>query len=96
MKENTVSVFFIDENGNKKSYSHENVAGFFHGAGDVFTSAFVACLAKGKTEEQAIALASEFTAAAIRRSAKEVVDKRYGLNFEAEIFSFLEKVRSND
>lgn len=95
MKEDTVSVFFIDEKGKKKSYSHENVAGFFHGAGDVFTSAFVGCLAKGKTEEKAISLASEFTAAAIRRSAKEVADKRYGLNFEEEIFSFLEKVRSN-
>ena len=95
MKENAVSVFFTDEKGKKKRYSHENVEGFFHGAGDVFTSAFVACLAKGEREERAIALASEFTAASIRRSAKEVPDKRYGLNFEKEIFSFLQKLLSN-
>lgn len=96
IKGNVVSVFFTDEKGNAKGYSHENTEGFFHGAGDVFTSAFVACLAKGKREEEAIALTSEFTAASIRRSAKEVEDKRYGLNFEEEIFPFLEKLRSND
>jgi hypothetical protein len=31
-------------------------------------------------------------AAAIRRSAKEVPDRRYGLNFEAEIFPFLKNL----
>lgn len=91
---NAVSVFFKDEKGNTKRYSHENIEGFFHGAGDVFTSAFVACLAKGKKEEEAISLTSEFTVAAVRRSVKEVKDKRYGLNFEEEIFPFLEKLHS--
>ena len=95
MKENSVSVFFTDENGKEREYVHENVEGFFHGAGDVFTSAFVACLANGAKEENAISLSSEFTAASIRRSAKEVPDKRYGLNFEKEIFSFLQKLLSN-
>ncbi|MBQ2701553.1 MAG: pyridoxamine kinase [Clostridia bacterium] len=95
MKENSVSVFFTDENGKEREYVHENVEGFFHGAGDVFTSAFVACLANGAEEEKAISLSSEFTAASIRRSAKEVPDKRYGLNFEKEIFSFLQKLLSN-
>ena len=72
--------------------THENVEGFFCGAGDVFASAFVGCLARGKDEATAIALASDFAAAAIRRSAVEVPDKKYGLNFEAEIFGFLKKL----
>ena len=72
--------------------THENVEGFFCGAGDVFASAFVGCLARGKDETAAIALASELAAAAIRRSAKEVPDKKYCLNFEAEIFPFLKKL----
>ena len=75
-----------------KFMTHENVEGFFCGAGDVFASAFVGCLARGEEEERAIALASDFVAAAIRRSAKEVPDKKYGLNFEAEIFGFLKKL----
>ena len=88
----TVSVLYTDETENILSYSHENVQGFFHGAGDVFSAAFVGALARGKEETTAVRLASEFTAASIRRSAKEVPDKRYGLNFEAEIFSFLKNL----
>ena len=70
------------------------IEGFFCGAGDVFASAFVGCLAKGKSQTEAIKLASDFTAAAIRRSAKEVPDKKYGLNFEAEIFTFLKNLNA--
>jgi pyridoxine kinase len=70
------------------------VEGFFCGAGDVFASAFVGALARGKSEEKSILLASEFAAAAIRRSAREVPDKRFGLNFEAEIFPFLKKLNA--
>ncbi len=69
--------------------AHENVHGFFCGAGDVFASAFVGCIANGKTQTESVELASSFAAACIRRSAKEVPDKRFGLPFEKEIFSFL-------
>lgn len=88
--ENTsISVCYANENGDMQKYSSENVAGFFHGAGDVFASALVGAIAKGKGEQTAVRLAADFTSAAIRRSANEVADKRYGLNFEAEIFPFL-------
>ncbi len=88
-----ICVCFSD--GDKmETYAHENIPGFFHGAGDVFTSAFVGCLARNKTEEDSIRLASDFTAAAILRTSKEVSDKRYGLNFEAEIFSFLKNLNA--
>ena len=89
-----ISVFYIDKNGNTQKYSSQNVAGFFHGAGDVFASALVGAIAYGKEEETAIRLAADFTSASIRRSAKEVADKRYGLNFEAEIFSFLKNLNN--
>ena len=92
--DNQIAVYYTDEKGNLSTYSNENVEGFFCGAGDVFASAFVGCLAKGKTQTEAIALSSDFAAAAIRRSAAEVPDKRYGLNFEAEIFPFLKKLNS--
>jgi pyridoxine kinase len=90
--DNQIAVYYTDEKGNLSTYSNENVEGFFCGAGDVFASAFVGCLAKGKTQTEAIALSSDFAAAAIRRSAIEVPDRRYGLNFEAEIFPFLKKL----
>lgn len=94
LDEDGISVHFTDHKGEQKSISHENVEGFFHGAGDVFAAAFVGCLARGKQVADSIALAADFAAAAIRRTAKEVEDKRYGLNFEMEIFPFLGKLNS--
>ena len=91
-QKNNVLVAYAGESGKMETYSSENVEGFFCGAGDVFASAFVGALARGKTETQAIVLATDFTTAAIRRSALEVSDKRYGLNFEAEIFTFLKNL----
>jgi len=89
---NEISVYFSSRNGGCYSITHENVEGFFCGAGDVFASALVGCLARGKNLATSIQLAADFVAAVIRRSSKEVPDKRYGLNFEAEIFPFLEKL----
>ena len=90
--EKGISIGFFDEAGEPTFLSHENVEGFFCGAGDVFASAFVGCLARGRCVSNAISLAADFVANTIRRSAKEVPDKRYGLNFEAEIFPFLKKL----
>ena len=92
MDSGKISVYFTDKEGNAQSLNHENVEGFFHGAGDVFASAFVGCLARGKKECEAIQLSADFVTASIRRTAVEVPDKRYGLNFEMEIFPFLEKL----
>ncbi len=90
-----ILVYYCDENAVRARVS-DNVEGFFCGAGDVFASAFVGCLANEKTQAQAISLADDFTAACIRRSTTETPDKRYGLPFEKEIFSFLKKLRSID
>ena len=92
LDEKEISVYFTNRKGVKYSFSHENVEGFFHGAGDVFAAAFVGCLARGKHVADSIFLAADFTAASIRRSATEVEDKRFGLNFEMEILPFLQKL----
>lgn len=94
-QENEIAVYYTGKLGEVKKYVSQNVAGFFHGAGDVFASAFVGALANGKDEDTAIALAADFTTAAVARTANEVEDKRYGLNFEAEIFPFLKNLFSS-
>ena len=66
-------------------YATEMKKGFFCGSGDVFASAFVGTIAAGKEYSQAVKIATDFTTACIRRSAIEVPDHRYGLNFEKEI-----------
>ena len=92
VEDKAMAVHYLDKTGDCKKYLSSNVEGFFHGAGDVFASAFVGCLAKGKSQEESIRLATDFTSASVRRSAIEVEDKRYGLNFEAEIFTFLKNL----
>lgn len=89
LEEQNICVYYTSEKGGLFSFVHENVEGFFPGAGDVFASAFVGSLARGKGVAKSIYLASEFATRAIRRSAKEVPDKKFGLNFEKEIFPFL-------
>ena len=92
LEQTDISVYYATDDGEVEKYTSKNVDGFFCGAGDVFASAFVGALARGKSEETAIRLAADFTNAACRRSAKEVLDKRYGLNFEVEILPFLKKL----
>jgi pyridoxine kinase len=87
---NRIFVYYVDESGNTCTYEHENIEGFFHGAGDVFAAAFVGALARGKSEKQAIKLASDYVTASIRRTEIEVEDRRYGLSFEAETYTFLQ------
>ena len=90
-EENQIAVYYRDEQTPRR-YATATTQGFFCGAGDVFASAFVACLALGKTVDTAIPLCADFTTACIERSAKEVEDKRYGLNFEKELFPFIKKL----
>ena len=92
LKNNCISVYYADENGNVYHEDAENISGFFHGSGDVFASAFVGALARGKDERVAIRLATDFVSASIRRTANEVTDTRYGLCFEKEIFPFLQNL----
>ena len=87
-----ISVHYVDNRGICRSFSTEHVADFFPGSGDVFASVFVGVLARGENHERAVALAAEFTTNAIKRSAVEVHDKRYGLSFEKEIYTLLKKI----
>lgn len=86
-----ISIYYATKQSINK-YVSQNVDGFFCGAGDVFASAFIGALLFGKSEDDAIRLSADFTNASIRRSAKEVEDKRYGLNFERELFTFLKNL----
>ena len=79
-----IGVYYFDD-GKPTTYFLESSQGFFCGAGDVFASAFVGLIANGKPLADAVKIATDFTTGAIRRSAVEVTDKRYGINFEKEL-----------
>lgn len=85
--ENGYDIYYMD--GGEKKLAIPCVEGSFHGAGDVFASAFCGCLMRGLSLERALSLTAKFCYNAILRTQKEVKDRKYGLNYEREIFPFL-------
>ncbi len=79
---------YYSENGEKRM-PIPCVEGSFHGAGDVFASAFCGCLMRGLSLERALTLTAQFCYRAIVRTQREVTDRKYGLNYEREIYPFL-------
>ena len=72
---------------------NEALDGTFHGAGDVFASAFAALLTRGAALEDALNAAEEFVTAAIERTAKRTTPRHYGLDFEGVLPKYIEICR---
>lgn len=74
------------DNGGKIFYFDSPfVQGCWHGAGDVFASALLAADIRGKSLEDALHLAVDFTSRCIGRTLKAGTDERLGLQFEPEL-----------
>ena len=80
-------IYYYENGEQKMKIPHRD--GSFHGAGDVFASAFCGCLMRGLSLEKALKVTADFCYRAIVRTEKEVPDRRYGLNYEREILPFL-------
>ena len=82
-------VFYTNDAGKIQSYATEKIEGAFHGAGDVYASALVGCLARGVKTDTAVRIAAEFTTNSIRQTALDKTEARYGLNSESQMFAYL-------
>ena len=71
--------------GGERRMPIEKVEGSYHGAGDVFASAFVGCIGNGLSLEESLSLTAEFCLQAIVRTRREVPDRKYGMNYEKEL-----------
>ena len=81
-------LYYYDQG--EKRIPLKKIDGNFHGAGDVFASAFCGCIANGIALEDALRVTSDFCYRSIARSEREVKDRKYGLNYEKELLPFLE------
>lgn len=72
----------VSQNGQRWHYVHKKIPQSFHGTGDVFASCFVGAWQQGKTLQEAVAIAADFTATCIERTWKEPAHW-YGVKFEA-------------
>ena len=82
-----------NKSGRLCSVMNEALDGTFHGAGDVFASAFAALLTRGAALEDALNAAEKFVTAAIERTAKRNTPRHYGLDFEGVLPKYIEICR---
>ncbi|SFR81894.1 pyridoxamine kinase [[Clostridium] aminophilum] len=73
------------ETGEFFGFSHEKLSASYHGTGDIFSSATVGALMRGKTLEESLKIAARFTVASIRETIEHDPEKTYGVDFEAVI-----------
>lgn len=66
--------------------------GSYHGTGDVFASALLAGILNQMELDNAIQLATDYTAGCIRRTKDAGTDVRFGVNFEAGLMRFMRQL----
>lgn len=71
-------------------YFTERIPGYYHGTGDIYSSALLGALLNDKSLVESIGIACEFTVGAIRRTQAAGTEPRYGVFFEQEIAHLLD------
>ena len=71
----------IYENGVYSYYEHEKIERGCHGTGDIYASAFIGSIMRGKSAYDAARIAADFTLLCIKETLKEP-DHWYGVKFE--------------
>ena len=74
----------VKDGENRSHYSHRKVGAFCHGTGDMFAACFTGCLMAGKSMEEAVKIAADFTALAIEKTVQAPAHW-YGVKFEAAL-----------
>lgn len=70
------------------SYFREKIPVLYHGTGDVFSSTCVGAIARGKSLEEALKIATDYTVECIKTTFEDKDSNWYGVNFE-ECMPFL-------
>ena len=82
----------VYKQGSYSYYEHEKMAKGSHGTGDIYASAFVGALTRGKSAYDAARIAADFTLACIRESQK-TPDHWYGARFEPVLGQLIEMLK---
>ena len=74
-------------------YYSDRIPVNFHGTGDVFASAICGSLSIGKSLEQSIKIAVDFTVESIKKTLEDKNGRWYGVNFESAFPLLLEIIK---
>lgn len=79
----------VYENGESRYYCHPKEPNSCHGTGDVYASAFVGALVRGKSAYDSARIAADYTVECIRETAK-LENHWYGAKFEPVLGELIE------
>ena len=82
----------VFENGVYAYYEHEMLPNSCHGTGDIYASAFVGALVRGKTAFEAAGIAAQYTTECIRITAT-IPNHWYGAAFEPALGKLIELLK---
>ena len=82
----------VYENGVYNYYEHELLPNSCHGTGDIYASAFVGSLMRGKSAFEAARIAADFAVSCIRYTA-DLKDHWYGAAFEPMLGGLIEALK---
>ncbi len=66
-------------------YFRNHIEGYYHGTGDIYSSALLGALLNDKSLIEAASIAVDFTVAAIQRTYDADTDRKFGVDFEHEL-----------
>ena len=75
------------------SYFGEHLPVAFHGTGDIFASACVGAIARGKSIEEALKVAVDYTYLCVRVTMDDPDHRVYGVNFEEAIPYLVDRLK---
>ncbi len=94
LSENTTGVMGYDSTTDEFfSYYHDRIPVSYHGTGDVFASACMGSLMRGKSLHEAVAIAADFTYESIRLTEAEPGHNWYGVNFEQAVPMLIDRLK---
>ena len=82
----------VFENGAYAYYEHDKLPNSCHGTGDIYASAFVGALVRGKSAYDAAKIAADYTLECIRATAEED-NHWYGAKFEPVLGKLIEMLQ---
>lgn len=74
-------------------YANEKLPVQFHGTGDIFASATLGAIMRGKTETEALAVAVDFTLECMKKTLADPDHRPYGVNFEQALPYYIERLK---
>ena len=81
----------VYEDGQYSYYEHQKLPNSCHGTGDIYSSAFVGALMRGKKAYEAAKIAADYTVECIKATAK-LENHWYGAAFEPVLGKLIEAI----